>query len=77
MLKGIVDRTLNDSSTMWGGVSGMFGALTVSEWCLLITAIVTIFNFIKNWYIDMKKLKMLEEEHQAKLKGFVDENAKD
>ena len=52
---------------MWSGVSGMFGALTISEWCLLITAVVTVFNFVKNWYIDMRKLKMLEEEHQLKL----------
>lgn len=67
-VKDIVDRTLNDSSTMWGVVSGTFGVLTISEWCLLITAVVTVFNFIKNWYIDMRKLKMLEEEHQHKLK---------
>jgi hypothetical protein len=66
-MKNILDKTLNDSSTMWSGVSGMFGALTISEWCLLITAVVTVFNFVKNWYIDMRKLKMLEEEHQLKL----------
>lgn len=69
MGKGILDRTLNDNSTMWGGVSGMFGALTVSEWCLLITALVTVFNFLKNWYIDMRKLNMLEREHLARLEG--------
>lgn len=67
-MKGVVDRTLNDSSTIWSIVSGSLGGLTVSEWCLLITAVVTVFNFIKHWYIDMRKLKMLEEEHQHKLK---------
>lgn len=66
-MKSLFDRTLNDSSTMWSFGSGMFGAFTVSEWCLLITAGVTIFNFIKNWYIDMRKLEMLEEEHKAKM----------
>lgn len=71
MGKGILDRTLNDNSTMWGGVSGMFGALTVSEWCLLITALVTVFNFLKNWYIDMRKLNMLEREHLARLEGKI------
>lgn len=70
-MKETIDRTLNDSSTMWSGVAGMFGALTINEWCLLITAVFTIFNFIKNWYIDMRKLKMLEEEHKLKLKGGV------
>lgn len=80
MNKDIVDRTLNESSTMWGFGSGMFGALTFNEWCLLITVIVTVFNFIKNWYIDMQKLKMLEEEHKAKLekeRGNEDEHKKD
>lgn len=72
-MRNIIDRTLNDSSTMWGGVSGMFGALTISEWCLLITAIIAIFNFIKNWYIDMRKLKMLEEEHHLRV-GHKNEN---
>ena len=71
MGKGILDRTLNDNSTMWGGVSGMFGALTVSEWCLLITALVTVFNFLKNWYIDTRKLNMLEREHLARLEGKI------
>ncbi|HHV6356550.1 TPA: hypothetical protein ACUMPZ_001761 [Haemophilus influenzae] len=66
-MKDIIDKTLNDSSTMWSGVAGVFGALTVSEWCLLITAAITIFNFIKSWYIDMRKLKMLETEHLLKL----------
>lgn len=72
--KKLVDQTMNESSTMWGMGSGMFGALTVSEWCLLLTAVVTIFNFIKNWYIDMKKLKMLEEEHRLKIKGESNEH---
>lgn len=63
----ILDRTFNESSTMWSLLSGSIGALTISEWCLLITAIVTIFNFLKQWYIDMQKLKMLKEEHQLKL----------
>lgn len=66
-MKDVIDRTLNDSSTMWSGVSGIFGALTFDKWCLLITAVITIFNFIKSWYIDMRKLKMLEEEHQLKM----------
>lgn len=64
----VVDRTLNESSTMWSIFTGMFGYMTVGEWCLIITAIVTILNFAKNWYIDMRKLKMLEEEHNSKLK---------
>lgn len=72
-MKNIVDRTLNEPSTLWSLVTGTFGALEVSEWCLLITAIVTVFNFIKNWYIDMRKLKMLEEEHKRKI-GGSDEN---
>lgn len=71
-MKDVVDRTLNDNSTMWSGVAGIFGALTFNEWCLLITAVITIFNFVKSWYIDMRKLKMLEEEHQLKL-GHKDE----
>lgn len=74
-MKNIVDRTLNEPSTLWSLVTGTFGALEVSEWCLLITAIVTVFNFIKNWYIDMRKLKMLEEEHKRKI-GGSDENKK-
>ena len=76
-MKDTIDRTLNDSSTMWGTVSGIFGALTIREWCLLITAVVTVFNFIKNWYIDMRKLKMLEEEHKAKLKLEMAKNEND
>ena len=56
-MKDVIDKTLNDSSTMWSGVAGTFGALTISEWCLLITVVITIFNFIK----------MLEEEHQLKV----------
>lgn len=76
-MRETIDRTLNESSTMWSLGSGMFGALTVSEWCLLITAVITIFNFIKNWYIDMRKLKMLEEEHHAKLSGGLNEETKD
>lgn len=76
-MKDTIDRTLNDSSTMWGTASGIFGALTISEWCLLITAVVTVFNFIKNWYIDMRKLKMLEEEHNAKLKLEMTRNEND
>ena len=76
-MKDTIDRTLNDSSTMWGAASGIFGALTISEWCLLITAMVTVFNFIKNWYIDMRKLKMLEEEHKAKLKLEMTRNEND
>lgn len=63
----ILDRTFNESSTMWSLLSGSIGALTISEWCLLITAIVTIFNFLKQWYIDMQKLKMLKEEHKLRL----------
>lgn len=74
-MKNIVDRTLNESSTLWSLVTGTFGALEVSEWCLLITAIVTVFNFVKNWYIDVRKLKMLEEEHKRKI-GGSDENGK-
>lgn len=73
----ITNRTLNESSTMWSAVTGIFGSMTVSEWCLVITAIITIFNFIKNWYIDMRKLKMLEELHKAKLisaKELTNEN---
>lgn len=62
-----ITRTLNESSTMWSWVTGIFGSMTVSEWCLIITAIITIFNFVKNWYIDMRKLKMLEELHKQKL----------
>lgn len=72
-MKEVFDRTLNDSSTVWSGISGMYGALTFSEWCLLITVIVTILNFLKNFYIDMKKLKMLQKEHQIKVKGKTDE----
>ena len=60
---------------MWSNVTGMLGALTAQEWCLYITLAVTIFNFVKNWYIDMRKLKMLEEEHNAKLKEKHDENS--
>lgn len=71
-MKDVIDKTLNDNSTMWSGVAGVFGALTFNEWCLLITAVITIFNFVKSWYIDMRKLKMLEEEHQLKL-GHKDE----
>lgn len=66
-MRDILNRALNEVSTMWGSVSGILGALTVNEWCLLITALITAFNFIKSWYIDMRKLKMLEEEHQLKL----------
>ena len=69
MSRQIMDRTLNESSTIMSIFTGMFGTMSVSEWCLLITAVITIFNFIKNWYIDMRKLKMLEEEHAQKLKG--------
>lgn len=76
-MKDTITRTLNDSSTMWGTASGIYGALTISEWCLLITAVVTVSNFIKNWYIDMRKLKMLEEEHKTKLKLEMTKNEND
>lgn len=65
--RDIADRTLSDNSTLWGGVSGLFGMFTVSEWCLLITAVVTILNFLKNWYIDYQKLKMEKEYHRARM----------
>lgn len=76
-MKDTINRTLNDSSTMWSTASGIFGALTISEWCLLITAVVTVFNFVKNWYIDIRKLKMLEEEHKVKLKLEMMKNEND
>lgn len=74
--QSVVDRTFNESSTIWSITTGMIGTLSVSEWCLLITAVITIFNFCKNWYIDMRKLKMLEEEHLAKLKDLGAKNGK-
>lgn len=64
----VLDRTLNESSTMWSMFTGLFGSMTISEWCIIITAIITICNFAKNWYIDMRKLKMIEEEHLQKMK---------
>lgn len=64
----VIDRTLNDSSTMWSMFTGVFGSFTAGEWCLIITAIITVLNFAKNWYIDMRKLKMYEEEHNDKMK---------
>lgn len=70
----IVDRALNEPSTMWSIFTGVLGQLTVSEWCIVITAIITALNFIKSWYIDMRKLKMLEEEHFAKLHKEDHEN---
>lgn len=74
--ESVLNKTLNETSTMWSIFTGFFGSFTVGEWCLIITAIITVFNFIKNWYIDMRKLKMLEEEHNAKLKikDFDSEN---
>ena len=66
-MKDVIDRTLNDNSTMWSGVAGVFGALTFNEWCLLITAVITIFNFVKSWYIDMRKLKNVRRRTPVKI----------
>lgn len=66
-MNNVLTKTLNETSTTTSWLSSIWGSFTVSEWCLLIGAVVTLCNFIKNYYIDMKKLKMLQEEHRIKL----------
>ena len=69
--RDIFDQTIREGSTVWSGITGLIGSMSISEWCLLITAIITILNFIKNWYIDYQKLKMERELHVKQLKGFI------
>ena len=66
-MNNVFNKTMNETSTLSSWLSSVWGTFTVSEWCLLIGAVVTLCNFIKNYYIDMKKLRMSEEEHQIKL----------
>ena len=67
--KDITGRTLSDTSTMLSSLPSIFGMFTISEWCLLITAVIAILNFIKNWYIDYQKLKMEKEYHNKRMQS--------
>ena len=71
--RGIFDRTITETSTLWSMVTGAFGSMTVGEWCLLITAAITVLNFIKNWYMDYKRLEMEQELHIKRMQGKIDE----
>ena len=77
--KDIGLRSLSEPSTLLSGVSGVLGVFTVGEWCLIITALITVLNFLKNWYIDYQKLKMEKEYHKARMgneRVWVDLNKK-
>lgn len=71
--RSIFDRTMSETSTLWSAFTGAIGSMTVGEWCLLITALVTVLNFVKNWYIDYKRLEMERELHAKRMQGKISE----
>lgn len=70
-IKSIITQTLNENTTHWGTASGVVGYFTISEWCVLITVIITIITFIKNLIVDVVKIKLMRD--IAKNGGTINE----
>ena len=70
--KDLLRRALDENSTQLSTIPSIIGYFNVSEWCMIITLLVTIANFVKGFVNDRKKLKL--EEEKTKLLKILSEN---
>lgn len=70
--KDLLRRALDENSTQLSTIPSIIGYFNVSEWCMIITLLVTIANFIKGFVNDRKKLKL--EEEKTKLLKILSED---
>lgn len=71
--KDLLRRALEENSTQLSTIPSIIGYFNVSEWCMIITLLVTIANFIKGFINDRKKLQLDEE--RTKLLQILSENS--
>lgn len=55
-----------------GATTGV-GILSLSEWAVIIGILATLATFALNYVVQVRKLKMEEREHQARMKLYESE----
>lgn len=64
------DKATSVSSYITAGTTVSLGFLSLSEWAILIGIIATIATFGLNYWVQTRKLRMAEREHQARMTKF-------
>lgn len=55
-----------------GATTGV-GLLSLSEWAVVIGILATVATFVLNYVVQVRKLKMDEREHEARMKQYESE----
>lgn len=81
MEKSAFDKAVHEPSSILGYFTSLMGVLSVSEWCILIGAVITVLNFLRALCKEREELKMKREKHELEMrrlrfeikKGFISE----
>lgn len=64
------EKVTASGSYITAGATTGVGLLSLSEWAVVIGILATIATFVLNYVVQVRKLKMDEREHEARMKQY-------
>jgi len=66
----VSEKVTAGSSYITAGATTGVGLLSLSEWAIVIGILATIATFALNYVVQVRKLKMEEREHEARMRQY-------